>query len=242
MKKHSEMKKIDYEFSQMMQKASLTYQKECLKDNEIDRAFISNQIKHKKRQSMKRIFTSVAAVILILVTGITVNVWCQTDGAYGGKRFVDKCVTLISPLNYDEEVNEDGQITTVVSINKEEHLDAAEEYFGVLKIAKYIPEGYTFQQLTIWSYSQPVVEYIYTDGKNPLVITFYYSDGNEEEDIVITGELYRSVASGKKMYINENTVTNEYTVIEITKNYECIVTGNGELEEGIRVMESIGDY
>lgn len=242
MKKHSEMKKIDHEFSQMMQKASLTYQEECLKDNEIDRDFISNQIKYKKRQHMKRILTSAAAVVLVLVTGITVNVWCQADGVYGGKRFVDKCVTLISPLNYDEEVNEDGQVTTVVSINKEEHLDAAEEFFDALKIAKYIPKGYSFEQLTIWEYTEPAVEYIYTDGENPLVIAFYYSDGNEDEDIVITGELYRSVASGKKMYINENTATNEYTVIEITKNYECIVMGNGELEEGIRVMESIGDY
>ena len=242
MKKHSEMKKIEHEFSQMMQKASLTYQEECLKDNEIDREFISNQIKYKKRKSMKRIFTSAAAVVLILVTGITVNVWCQADGVYGGKRFVDKCVTLISPLNYDEEVNEDGQVTTVVSIDKEELLDAAEEYFGALKIAKYIPDGYTFEQLTIWSYSEPVVEYIYTDGKNPLVIAFYYSDGNVDEDIVIIGEQYRSIVSGKNLYVNENTAANEYTVMEIAKNYECIVTGNGELEEGIRVMESIGDY
>ena len=126
---------------------------------------------------------------------------------------------MISPLNYDEEVNEDGQVTTVVSIDKEELLDAAEEYFGALKIAKYIPDGYTFEQLTIWSYSEPVVEYIYTDGKNPLVIAFYYSDGNVDEDIVIIGEQYRSIVSGKNLYVNENTAANEYTVMEIAKNY-----------------------
>ena len=240
MKNFGEKKKIDYEFSQMMQDASLLYQEQCLKENEIDKAFISAQIKARKKQKVKRLLTSAAAVVLILVTGITVNVWLQTDGVYGGKQFIKKCVTLISPLDYEEEINEDGNVSTTVSITNEEHLDAAKEYFEPLRIPKYIPDGYVFQQLTIREDStMTTVEYIYNNGDTPLLIAFMYSEIDEEEEIVVTGDVYQSPVSGKKLYVSENPSTQEYSVIEITKTYECVVSGIGELEEGIRIMESI---
>ncbi len=240
MKTFGEKKKIDYEFSQMMQEASLLYQEQCLKEHDIDREFIYEKIRDRKRQRVKRFLTSAAAVVLILVTGITVNVWFQADGAYGGKQFVKRCVTIISPLDYDEKIDEDGQKTTIISIDKEEHLDAAQEYFDGLKAARYIPKGYSFKQLTIQEYaSSSFVEYVYDNKNTPLVITFFYSDDSEEEDSVVMGELYLSPTSGKELYISENTATNEYCVIELTENYDCIVSGKGKLEEGVRIIESI---
>ena len=32
--------------------------------------------------AVKSVLTSAAAVILVLVTGITINVWCQAEGVY----------------------------------------------------------------------------------------------------------------------------------------------------------------
>lgn len=241
MKTFGEKKKIDYEFSQMMQEASLLYQEQCLKEHDIDREFIYEKIRDRKRQRVNRFLTSAAAVVLILVTGITVNVWFQADGAYGGKQFIKRCVTIISPLDYDEKIDEDGQKTTIISIDEEKHLDDAEEYFDGLKAARYIPKGYSFKQLTIQENpTSSFVEYVYNhDTDVALVIAFFYSDDSEDEDTVVMGELYLSPTSGKELYISENTATNEYCVIELTENYDCIVSGKGELKEGIRIIESI---
>lgn len=228
---------IDKEFAEIMKEACLTNEESHYDDKEA-KEFIYSLIKENNKNKGKRFFRSVAVIMMILFTGVTVSIWCQVDGVYGGKHLVEKCVNLISPLSQKEEIDDDGNIVNVFSIDEEQEIKFAQKAFPQLKKINYIPEGYTFDHLIIQEGNDYMtVEYAYHSGSAPLFISFQYDKANSE--IMVVGESYVLEDTGRKLYIDEIDETGEYTVIEITEFYDCMVTGVGDKSMGIKIMESI---
>lgn len=238
MKEVNGKKNIDQKLSEVLTDASLLYQQEELRSAELDELFIHRIIRQKRKRTLSRLTRTVAVVMLVLVTGVSTSVWSQVDGVYGGKRFIQKCVSIISPLSIEEIINDSGEVTTITTVTEKKDIPKAKKVFENLKIARYIPEGYNFDKLTIREDTvTSSVEYIFSKGDEVLVIAFEY--GTEDADIMVAGEEYVSPDTGKKLYVDENRELNEYSVIEICEAYDCIVMGRGHKEEGIQIIESI---
>ncbi|MDD7718568.1 MAG: hypothetical protein PUJ11_03590 [Eubacteriaceae bacterium] len=238
MKMLNDEKVLDKALSEVFSEASMLYQQENFKDTDVDELFVHSLIKKKRRRSLLRFTRSSAVVALVLVTGVSISVWSQVEGVYGGKHFIQKCVSMISPLSTEELINDAGEVVTITTVTDESDITKAKKVFPNLKIAKHIPEGYCFNKLTISkSSSMSSVEYLYSKGESILAITFQY--GTEDADIMVVGEEYISPNTGQKMYVYEDTKENIYSIIEIDENYDCIVTGRAHKEEGIQVIESI---
>lgn len=234
----NDKKNLDKELSDVLSEAAMLYQEEELGNTDIDELFIHRLVKQKRKRTFSRFTRTVAVVMLVLVTGVSISVWSQVDGVYGGKRFIQKCVTIISPLSIEEIINDSGEVTTITTVTEKKDIPKAKKVFENLKIARYIPEGYSFDKLTIREDAvTSSVEYIFSKGDEVLVIAFEY--GTEDADIMVAGEEYVSPNTGKKLYVDENRELNEYSVIEICNEYDCIIAGRGHKEEGIRIIESI---
>ena len=241
MKSLDDRRDVDKDFLELMQEASFLYEQENLKCGDVDEVFIRQLLKRKKQANIKKALRSVAVITLVLITGVSVSVWTQVDGVYGGKQFVEKCISLISPINSEEEINEDGDVTNVITITDEADLSLAKRTFEKLKHATYIPEGYVFDSLKIQKGTDfETVEYRYVKGEQSLLIVFQYEE--EMSEIMVVGEIYKSPQSGKQFYIDEIEETKEYSIIDVTETYECIVMGIGDKQEGIKVIESIDNF
>ena len=236
---------IDNKLADKISAASIDYSstlwEESLNSQEEAEIFIKNTLKKKRRSATNKLIKSVAVVMLILVTGVVSSIWFQIDGVYGGKQLISKCIDIVTPLEIEEEINDEGDITKIITINEEDDIVLAKEQLGSFKVAQYVPDGYEFDYLTIRdSLERTRLEYTYDrDGKLLLVI-FEYEKGTP--DIMVVGELYKSPKTGQEMYIDTIEETGEYSVIEITDTYDCYVMGTGDANEGIKIVESINDF
>lgn len=229
---------LDKSLSEALTDASMLYLQEELENSREDEIFVRMLKKRKRKKMLSRCTRTITVVVLVLFTGVSISIWSQADGVYGGKRFIRKCVNVISPISIEEEISDTGEITVVTTVTDEEDIKKAKDVFDKLKIAGYIPKGYTFDKLTIRADEIITsVEYIYSKGDYVLVISFEY--GAEDADIMVVGEEYVSPDTGQTMYVEENRDTNEYSVIEICETYNCIIMGRGTGEEGIKIIESI---
>lgn len=240
MKQFKENRDVNSEFCELLKKVTNQHEEYNFNYDE-SKEFVNRQLKKRKKEKYRKYLKSVAMIAIILVTAVSISIWYEVDGVYGGKRFVDKCVNIISPIDYEEEVNEIGEITTTITVSEEQHLDAAAKRFEGLKIAKYIPDGYVFDTLTIRQGAIfTSVEYIYMRGEEPLIIGFEYYKNSPE--ITVTGETYYSSNTGKTFYVDVFPEENQFSVIEINNQYDCMVMGTGDKDIGIRVIESIDDF
>lgn len=238
MKQFYEKNSIDKDFANMLQEAAVLYQKKKHPENDSGTEFIKKQLKARKVKKQKKVLKSVAVVAIILVTGIATSIWCQVDGVYGGKRFIEKCVSIVSPVDHEEIVTEDGEISNIITIDNEEKLELAYKKYPEVKELGYIPDGYNFESLTIETgKTYTSIEYIYMNDTKPLIVSFDYN--SDSPDIMIVGDLYKSKETGKEMYVDEIVDTNEYSIIQITDTYDCVVMGIGDKEEGIKVIDNI---
>lgn len=229
--------KVDKNFSKLMKDASIVYQESLYEDKEA-REFIHKFIKEKNNKASMRILRSVAIIMVVILSVISMSIWCQVDDAYGGRYLIDKCVNYISPLNRTEEINENGDSINSTIIYSENDLELAKKKFANLKTINYIPIEYEFDSLVIKEGNDYFYyKFTYYNKEIPLIISFRYT--KEPSDIMVVGDLYKSEISGKEMYVDEIKETGEYSVIEITDSYDCLVTGIGDKNIGIKIMDSI---
>lgn len=233
--------------------ADKTHQEFCRKMQEANEQYVrmnfalpemGEELRRKIRQNgrrirYKRMGRFAAMLTMTLFTGICFGIWMNADSTYGGKQFSQKVVSLISPLDIHKEIDEAGnewQTTTITSLDD---LEDAAEFCGELYIPEYIPDGYHFRQLKI-DKGTDFVQYEYTyenSEKLPIYIGFNFD--SFDKSILVTGELYHSPRTGEEMYVNEIEETNEFTVTRITDEYECMVSGLGSKNIGVRIMENL---
>ena len=99
---------IDKEFSRQMQEAAYVYSKEKYRMTPEDDAFIKRLVSDRRKRKRRNVMKVAAVVVLTIGTGVSSVLWMNDDGVYGGRRVVDKCISVISDLDIAEEVDDDG--------------------------------------------------------------------------------------------------------------------------------------
>lgn len=227
-------------FNKMMQDASDIYARKKY-DDVVDEIFLKELIERKRMSRKNHILKCASIVMIILLTGVSAGIWFNAEGAYGGKTVLQKYVSVMDPLEIKEEVDEDGNVTVSAVVDNEKDIKKIAGYFENLMIAEYVPPAYKFKNLSLSEVGEnTTIEYIYEKGKDSLIISFDYY--NHEPEIMVTGKPYSSPKTGQLLYINEIDGTDEYSVIEIKDEYDCVVTGIGNVKEGIKIIESIKQY
>lgn len=226
-----------------MQEAALLYAKEKYNSIPVDDAFIKKLASDQRKRRNKRIINIAAAIMLIAATSVSSVIWVNDDGVYGGRRVIDRCVSLMSDLNIEEEIDEDGLVTQVITIDTEKDIPKLKEYIGDVHGPGYVPEGYSFNTLTVRKYSDSMIlEYLYKNQNddNEILCFVSYNDGTAET--VVRGDPYISEKTGQKMYVDELPETGEFIVTEAANEYTCTAAGTGSSSEGIRMIGSLHRY
>lgn len=231
---------INKEFNKNMQEAAYLYSAKNYKTSSTKDRFIKNLLSRRRQKNIKHTIRIAAIIALVLLTGVTSMIWSNNDGVYGGKRIVNKGFSIISPLNMEEEIDDDGNVSQVITTCNETDIKELQKYVNGIRKPAYVPEGYNFEKLTARKYSDVTnLEYLYgnTDSKDLIVIVMtYYS---YDPEITALGKVYTSDKTGQQMYVAELSDTNEFVVTIVEKRYSCSVSGKGNKTTGIRIMESI---
>lgn len=234
--------KIHQEFCRKMQETNEQYVRANFTAPEIGQELRQKIRQIERRMRYKRAGRFAAMFTIVLLTGMSFGIWMNADGVYGGKQFSQKVIRLISPLEIYTTVDEDGNRRQTAIVTDWDDLQNAAELCGKLYIPEYIPDGYYFYQLKICKGEDSVqYEYTYEDSeKTPLYIEFNLD--SSDKNILIAGQPYRSPRTGEQMYINEIQETNEFSVVKVTDEYECIINGFGSKNVGVRVMENLREF
>ncbi|MCQ4636771.1 hypothetical protein NE619_08510 [Anaerovorax odorimutans] len=234
--------KLHEELCKKMQEASEQYVRQTYEAPEIDPQLFGRIKQRQKRNTHKKVLRIAALFTVVLLGGISLSVWFNADGAYGGKRLIGKYVHLLSSSSIHEEVDEEGNRSEVMEIDNFENMKEAEDLIETLYVPKYIPEGYSFISLKVTKNADEEM-YTYT-YKNSTQGSLYidYNFDNFDKDIMIDGEPYTSPRTGEKLYIKKIEETDEYTVVKVADRFECVINGIGDIEEGIRIMENLEKY
>ena len=231
---------ISKEFNKKMQEAAYLYLTKNYKTPSTKDRFIKNLLSHHRKKCIKHAIRTAAIIALILLTGVTSMIWSDNDDVYGGKRIINKGISIMSPLNIEEEIDDDGNVSQVITAYNENDIKALQKHVNEIRKPAYIPEGYSFEKLTARKYSDVTnLEYLYgnTDSKELIVIVMtYYS---YDPEITVLGKVYTSDKTGQQMYVAELPDTNEFVITIAEKRYSCSVSGKGNKDTGIRIMESI---
>lgn len=239
MKHTEENNSIHEELCKRMQEASELYVREHYQPPELDKDLKDRLIQAARRQYYKRIMRIAAMFMVFLMGSVSVGVWMNADGVYGGKRVTQKLIYFFDPLEVQEKTDEDGNVTQELKIHDFESISDALDFFDKLYVPEFIPAEYQFKQLVIEKGMELVrYEYTYEDKKEtPLYICFVFN--SIEQDILLSGYRYHSPRTGEEMYINEIEETNEFVVTRVTDKYECVVNGFGSKNVGVRIMENL---
>lgn len=234
---------INKEFNNKMQEAAYLYSKQKYEKIFADDIFIKKLASYNRRRKRNCIMRTVAVIMVVILTGTSSMIWFNNDGVYGGKRVLDKCISAISPLETEEEVDDDGNVFQVIIIQNESDIEELKKYVDEVRGPEYIPDGYSFEKLTVRRHSDLIdFEYLYSnvEEKNIIIVSFKYYKYDPE--IMVLGEKYLSMETGQEMYVAELSDSGEFVVTEITDKYSCIISGKGDENIGIRMMESIQKY
>lgn len=239
MKQTEENNNIHEELCKRMQEASELYVREHYQPPELDKELKDRLIQAARRQRYKRIMRIVTMLMVFLMGSVSVGVWMNAEGVYGGKRVTQKLVHFFVPLEIQEKTDEDGNVTQELKINQFDNIHNALDFFDKIYVPEFIPVEYQFKQLVIEKGVGLVrYEYMYEDKSEiPLYICFVFNPA--QKDILLSGHPYHSPRTGEKMYINEIEETNEFAVTRVTDEYECMVSGFGNKNVGIRIMENL---
>lgn len=234
---------IDKEFNQKMQEAAFIYEKSRHENNPPDHDFIKRLMKERRKERRNCIMRIAAIFTMAAIMGVISVAWVNSDGVYGGKYILNKCITFVSPLEGEVEIDDDGNVMRITTARSEEEIKIVKNKINGMVGPTYIPQGYSFKELTVRETSERVdLEYLYQDAKDgsDLVVMVMYYD--YDADITIMGDAYVSEKTGKTMYVAELLETNQFTVTEIGDEYDCTLFGEGNKETGIQIMESIREY
>lgn len=236
--------KVHDEFNIKMQEARQLYIRQNYDVPELDMERLKHVYKDSRRKTSRYTLKIAAMLAVVLLCGMSIGVWINGDGAYGGQNIINKCLTIVAPDDNTSVISEDDTESSERIIEDESEADAA---LGKLVLAHkpgYLPDGYAFEHLSIVELYDPdetLVEFSYKKGAIPLFVSFHYYE-YANQDITVVGRLYTSPVTGQDMYIDEIEDTGEYTVIAVTDKYDCCVTGIGNVEEGVKIMESVFQY
>lgn len=231
-----EPQSISRNFNQAIQEASELYVREHYKAPELDPALLKKIKKSRKKSVYKRI-VQIAAIFMVVAVGVSAGIWANADGAYGGKKIINKWVNIISPLDIEQKTAEDGSILETVTITDEKKIEDAGDFAEQLYMPEYIPSGYSFETLKI----EKDADYIYQDyqykkGKEYLTVSANINRTGVDTGLTVTGELYKSPVTGDDLYVAAYE-GDEYSVARIGDKVDCLVGGIGDIKEGIKVME-----
>lgn len=226
-------------FNKTMQEAGELYARKRDDAPEFDHDFLKTLKQNKRRRRYKRAVQAVAMFMVILTGGLSFGIWMNADGAYGGRRLVHKYVNIIEPFNIEYRQSKDGHTIESAIITDESQIKDAKEFAEILYVPHYIPEEYQFRSLTIEKDADYIVlDYLYVDeNKEKLLITFKYCEAGLDSDVTLLGESYKSSATGETLYATKDT-TNMYCVSMVGEKQECFITGIGDAETGIKIIEN----
>ena len=228
---------ISREFNKAMQEASELYVRKYYKAPDMDPELLK-AIKRKLHRNVYRRMVKIAAIFMVIIIGgVSVGIWTNADGAYGGERFISKCVSVLSPLDVKQETMEDGGLMETVTITDEKKIETAQSFAEYLYVPGYIPKGHTFERLKIYKDEDFITqEYTYRKNKEKLVISADINRTGVDTDTMVRGKLYKSPVTGEKMYV-ATYEKGEYSVARITDDANCYIGGTGNVKEGVKVME-----
>lgn len=239
MKHREKSSSIHEELCKRMQEASELYVREHYQPPELDKELMERLIQAARRQRYKRIVRVATMFMVLLMGSMSMGVWMNADGVYGGKRVTQKVIRFFEPLEIQEKIDEEGNITQELKIDKFENVPDALDFFDKIYVPEFVPAEYQFKQLVIEKRTEFVqYEYTYEDkNETPLYICFIFQ--LVQMDTMISGDTYRSPRTGEELHINEIEETDEFTVTRATDEYDCIVSGYGSKNVGIRIMENL---
>lgn len=231
-------KNTDETFSKALTEASLTYQHHTRSIDDDDRAFVRQLVRDKRKKNAIRFTKTVAVVLVVVSAGMLTSIWSPTDGVYGKGDFVQKIVNVISPFDTKEIVDDENGRVKITTVRNESDITRAKSVFEELEKAEYLPEGYNFDKMTISQSDYGTsIEYIYSRNKDVIIVAFEYA--TENSSIGVIGDRYVSSKTGKCLYVDEDKEENISSVIEITDAHDCMVMGNTNKDEAIKIIESI---
>lgn len=233
---------IHEELCKRMQEASELYVRKHYQPPELDKELKDRFIQAARKQRYTRIMRIAAMFMVLLMGSVSMGVWMNADGVYGGKRVTQKLVHFFDPLEIQETTDEDGNVTQELKINQFDNIHNALVFFDRIYVPEFIPDEYQFKQFVIEKGSE-LVRYEYTyEGKREMPLYICFTFNSMQKDIMLSGYPYHSPRTGEKMYINEIKGTNEYTVTRVTDKYECMINGIGSKNIGIRIMENLREF
>lgn len=234
---------INKEFNKKMQEAAYLYSKQKYEGEELGRSLIRELAENNRRRHRNRLMRTVAVVMLVILTGVSSMIWLNDDGVYGGRRVLDKCISIISPLDIEEEIDDDGNVAQIIKVYNENDIKELKKHIKEVRGVEYIPDNYSFESLTVRKYSgSTVLEYMYSNTVNKSIILVIFDYYDYAPEIMAMGEPFTSEETGQTMYVSELPETDEFIVTEITDTYNCMISGKGDKEIGICMMESIQKY
>ena len=155
---------IDKEFSRLMQDAAYVYSKEKYRMTPEDYAFIKKLVTDRRKRKRRNVIKVAAVVVLTIGAGVSSVLWMNDDGVYGGRRVMDKCISVISELDIEEEVDDDGLVTQVITVSNENDIEKLKKYVDHVHGPSYIPGDYVFDKLKVYVTSDStILEYTYID-------------------------------------------------------------------------------
>lgn len=234
---------VNKEFSNKMQEAAYLYAKQKYENEDVSKAFISELTGNNKKRYRNHLMRTAAILTLVVLTGMSSVIWFNDDGAYGGKRVLSKCISIISLLDMETEVDDDGNVAQIIKISKESDIKELKKHIKEVRGVEYIPDNYSFESLTVRKYSDSTfLEYMYTNPVDKSIILVFFDYYDYDTDMMVMGELFTSEKTGQTMYVAELPETDEFIVTEITDTYDCVISGKGDKDIGIRMMESVKKY
>lgn len=234
---------INKEFNNKMQEAAYLYAKQKYEKEDVSKSFTNELTGSNKKRYRNRLMRTAAILILVILTGMSSVIWVNDDGVHGGKQVLSKCISIISPLDMETEVDDDGNVAQIIKISEESDIKELKKHIKEVRGVEYIPDNYSFESLTVRKYADSTfLEYMYTNPVDKSIILVFFDYYDYDPDVIVMGELFTSENTGQTMYVAELPETDEFIVTEITDTYDCVISGKGDKDIGIRMIESIHEY
>lgn len=229
---------VSRSFNQAMQEAGELYVREHYKAPELDADLLKKFKQKRKKNIYKRTMQIAALFMVIIVGGVSIGIWTNADGAYGGKKFIRKYVNVFSPLDIEQEVIEDGRLVETAVITDEKKIKDAQDFAEQLYMLEYIPDGYSFVSLKISKDDDFIgQDYLYRKGKKEFMVSANINKSGVDANLTVSGKVHKSPVTGEEMYV-DTYEGGEYSVARIGDDVDCFVGGTGDVEEGIKILEN----
>ena len=222
------------ELCHKMQSAKDTYCRNTYAAPEID---IDRLVKHKRKQTVKKVSRIAAVFLVFIVTSIFFAQEFFSDNGYG-KYIVQKSVSSMSPLDITTERLGNGELLSNVHIADEVHLDKFNEFMGRELVLGYMPEGYKFDYCE-GEKGDNILTLFYKYKVQSSYMEFFISDNGHSSKVYIRGELIKTLDNGDEIF-GEQYDDGRFTVTKIIDDdIFVVIDSNGDYNEAIKVAENV---